>query len=53
MCACICFQTLNVTVSYESNTPVAVVLLDCDTITQAKDKILDVIFKVCSHHSSL
>jgi len=39
------FKTLNVTVSYESNTPVAVVLLDCDTITQAKDKILDVIFK--------
>ena len=46
MCWCICFQTLNVTVTFESNPPAAVVLLDCDTITLAKEKILDVIFKV-------
>lgn len=39
------FKPLNVTVVYESNPPVHVVLLDCDTITQAKEKILDVIFK--------
>ena len=37
---------LNVSVTYESNPPVTVLLLDCDTISQAKEKMLDVIFKV-------
>lgn len=39
------FKILNVTVTYESNPPAAVVLLDCDTVSQAKEKMLDVIFK--------
>lgn len=40
------FQPLNVRVSFDGNPAVTVMLLDCDTITQAKSKILDVIFKV-------
>ena len=31
---------------YNGSPAVAVVLLDCDTISQAKEKILDVVFKV-------
>ncbi|KAK2550072.1 Plexin-A4 [Acropora cervicornis] len=39
------FKPLNVRVSFDGNPAVTVMLLDCDTITQAKSKILDVIFK--------
>ncbi|XP_068703592.1 plexin-A1-like [Montipora foliosa] len=39
------FKPLGVSVSYNGSPAVAVVLLDCDTISQAKDKILDVVFK--------
>jgi len=46
-------QPLNVGVSYDSNSPVTVALLDCDTITQAKEKILDVLFKVWNAFWSL
>lgn len=42
---------LNVSVTFESNPPVTVLLLDCDTISQAKEKMLDVIFKVPESHS--
>lgn len=44
---------LNVSVTYESNPPVTVLLLDCDTISQAKEKMLDVIFKVPKNHSAI
>ena len=44
---------LNVSVTYESNPPVTVLLLDCDTICQAKEKMLDVIFKVPKNHSAI
>lgn len=39
------FKPVGVSVSYNGSPAVAVVLLDCDTISQAKDKILDVVFK--------
>ena len=44
---------LNVSVTYESNPPMTVLLLDCDTISQAKEKMLDVIFKVPKNHSAI
>ena len=44
---------LNVIVTYESNPPVTVLLLDCDTVPQAKEKMLDVIFKVPKNHSAI
>ena len=44
---------LNVSVTYESNPPVTVLLLDCDTVSQAKEKRLDVIFKVPKIHSAI
>jgi len=44
---------LNVSVTYESNPPVTVLLLDCDTVSQAKEKMLDVIFKVPKIHSAI
>ncbi|XP_068690006.1 plexin-A1-like isoform X2 [Montipora foliosa] len=39
------FKPLGVSVTYNGSPAVAVVLLDCDTISQAKEKILDVVFK--------
>ncbi|XP_031564462.1 plexin-A4-like [Actinia tenebrosa] len=39
------YETLKVTVSQEDESPIQVALLDCDTITQAKTKILDAFHK--------
>lgn len=39
-------QRLTVTVEYEDNPPVQVDVLDTDTIEQAKEKIMEVLFKV-------
>lgn len=35
-----------VTVEFEDNPPVQVEVLDSDTVSQAKDKIMEVLFKV-------
>ena len=39
-------QKLTVTVEFEDNPPVQVDVLDTDTIEQAKEKIMDIVFKV-------
>jgi hypothetical protein len=40
-----------VTVEYEDNPPVQVEVLDTDTIEQAKEKIMEVLFKVSLNNS--
>ena len=44
-------QVINATIATEDSSEISVKLLDCDSISQAKEKVLDALYKVSQHPS--